>query len=373
MDIVIQALTPIWTGGVGGKADRLHESGIIGSLRWWYEAVVRGVGGYACANSCELHTHQKAEHQANLCPVCYLFGCGGWKRRFRLVVSAEENVPFQLATLNTKDQGKNDEKGNRWWLNKIFSESAGENLPLGKVRLSFTHIRDDNVRGQIEALISVIAHIGAIGAKTQYGFGQFDFEDKENKLSLDESIRRIREFAKGNRFLHPQNQKDLYSLEKFWFYELLLTPQNPLVNKFLNENDLDGNPLPKGYLPFSFDIRYKLPKSSNKGLRQAYYNNTIKQGSTESKAKQQTQKIFGTSISENDRRGSRVFVSHLFKKNSADEKNYLLDVWVLRAWGFTDEEVGRDVGTELKEIFSLPNLPSMKTGKGIVGGMPHDL
>ncbi|HHF52316.1 MAG TPA: type III-B CRISPR module RAMP protein Cmr1, partial [Candidatus Aminicenantes bacterium] len=38
----IKTLTPIWTGGVGGRCDRLHETGIIGSLRWWYEAIVRG-------------------------------------------------------------------------------------------------------------------------------------------------------------------------------------------------------------------------------------------------------------------------------------------------------------------------------------------
>jgi len=36
----------------------------------------------------------------------------------------------------------------------------------------------NNERKQIEALISVMTHIGAIGAKTQYGFGQFDWEIK---------------------------------------------------------------------------------------------------------------------------------------------------------------------------------------------------
>ena len=44
----LTTLTPLWTGGVSGRCDRLHETGIIGSLRWWYEAVVRGLGGEAC-------------------------------------------------------------------------------------------------------------------------------------------------------------------------------------------------------------------------------------------------------------------------------------------------------------------------------------
>lgn len=45
MEIKIKTLTPIWTGGFEpGKMDRIHETGIIGSLRWWYEAIVRGLG-----------------------------------------------------------------------------------------------------------------------------------------------------------------------------------------------------------------------------------------------------------------------------------------------------------------------------------------
>jgi CRISPR-associated protein Cmr1 len=34
MDVQITTLTPLWTGGVDGTTDRLHESGLLGSLRW---------------------------------------------------------------------------------------------------------------------------------------------------------------------------------------------------------------------------------------------------------------------------------------------------------------------------------------------------
>ncbi|MCK4615147.1 MAG: type III-B CRISPR module RAMP protein Cmr1 [Thermoplasmata archaeon] len=47
MKVKIRTLTPIWTGGVEGKCERLHETGIIGCLHWWYEAIVRGLDGYA--------------------------------------------------------------------------------------------------------------------------------------------------------------------------------------------------------------------------------------------------------------------------------------------------------------------------------------
>ncbi|WP_343426310.1 type III-B CRISPR module RAMP protein Cmr1 [Candidatus Amarolinea dominans] len=45
LNITIRTLTPLWTGGVDATSDRLHATGIIGSLRWWYEAIIRGLRG----------------------------------------------------------------------------------------------------------------------------------------------------------------------------------------------------------------------------------------------------------------------------------------------------------------------------------------
>ncbi|WP_348531079.1 type III-B CRISPR module RAMP protein Cmr1, partial [Methanothrix sp.] len=36
LEIRLKTLTPLWTGGVDQTCDRLHETGLIGSLRWWY-------------------------------------------------------------------------------------------------------------------------------------------------------------------------------------------------------------------------------------------------------------------------------------------------------------------------------------------------
>lgn len=46
--IRIKPLTPLWTGNEKRESKVLRETGILGSLRWWYEAVVRGLGGKAC-------------------------------------------------------------------------------------------------------------------------------------------------------------------------------------------------------------------------------------------------------------------------------------------------------------------------------------
>lgn len=46
--VKIKPLTPLWTGDAERKSGTLRETGIIGSLRWWYEALIRGLGGTAC-------------------------------------------------------------------------------------------------------------------------------------------------------------------------------------------------------------------------------------------------------------------------------------------------------------------------------------
>jgi len=357
-EIKINALTPIWTGDADRKNSILRETGIIGSLRWWYEAVVRGLGGYACdptsEKRCELSGKEKTQEErlAKLCPACYLFGCGGWKRRFRLEVQSSTSVPFQLATLDRKD------KFNHWWLSQIFEDSIGTKLPFGNISLSFKQGNED-VINQVNALLSIMAHIGAIGAKNQYGFGQFNWDDKKD---LEASINTIHKFLSDNNYKsHSEdysNEDKWFSLANFWYYELSVPSDNGMTNKFKKANLIDNGKIPTGYLPVSFDIRYKMPSSGNgTGLRDAYYL-FCRQSMSKEDAKQKTRSIFGTL--ENDRLGSRVFVSHLFRRRNTDND------YRLKVWGFTDDSVGQVVGDELKNIFRLDQVLSMITGKEIL-------
>ena len=41
LQVKIRTLTPLWTGGVDATMDRIHETGILGSLRWWYEVIIK--------------------------------------------------------------------------------------------------------------------------------------------------------------------------------------------------------------------------------------------------------------------------------------------------------------------------------------------
>jgi len=134
----LRTLTQIWTGGVEGKTDKLHLTGIKGSLRWWYEVLIRGLGYYACDptddspqfpqfKKCEvkLTKEEKQQIESNprslqgivklkICPACYLFGCGGWSGKIILRITEpdstilkeslfEGKIPFDLHFIEKKE------------------------------------------------------------------------------------------------------------------------------------------------------------------------------------------------------------------------------------------------------------------------------
>uniref|UniRef100_A0A7C3UQZ9 Type III-B CRISPR module RAMP protein Cmr1 n=1 Tax=candidate division WOR-3 bacterium TaxID=2052148 RepID=A0A7C3UQZ9_UNCW3 len=75
----------VWTGDANRKCPYLRETGILGSIRWWFEAVVRGYGGYACDPRSKDACNDAKDH----CAVCELFGCTNWSAKFRF--SVEKN------------------------------------------------------------------------------------------------------------------------------------------------------------------------------------------------------------------------------------------------------------------------------------------
>jgi len=131
----LRALTDLWTGDLNGKSDRLITTGLLGSIRWWLEVLVRGLDGNACDP-----TDTKCEDR-NHCVVCELFGCTGWARKFRFEVLDENS--------GTKtDQIKQ---------NQIFS-------------LCFTPLRPIRVEEWtlLDATLRLIVEYGAIGGKTVF-------------------------------------------------------------------------------------------------------------------------------------------------------------------------------------------------------------
>lgn len=136
---VCKALTPLWTGDAQGKPDRLVTTGVLGSIRWWFEVLVRGLGGSACDPS---NPHARCpDRQGRRCVVCELFGCTSWARKFR----------FDVLGPNGKPQRDQIKKGNTFQL--VFT-------PLRPVQ------RED--WALLDATMRLIADYGAIGGKTVF-------------------------------------------------------------------------------------------------------------------------------------------------------------------------------------------------------------
>ncbi len=146
----LKALTDIWTGDANGKPGRLIATGLLGSIRWWLEVLVRGLGGSACDPShhkdnkpgpCPADAIKDPLKPGHHCVVCELFGCTGWARKFRFEVLDENDQPKQSQI------------------------RRGETF-----KLRFTEVRP--IR-QVEwflldLALRLIAEYGAIGGKTVY-------------------------------------------------------------------------------------------------------------------------------------------------------------------------------------------------------------
>jgi len=105
----IEALTDIWTGDADRRGDRLVTTGLLGSIRWWFEVLVRGLGGSACdptleGNRCPDH-RKKPTEPGHHCVVCELFGCTGWARKFRLEV-LDQNCKAKVLQIKKGDTFK---------------------------------------------------------------------------------------------------------------------------------------------------------------------------------------------------------------------------------------------------------------------------
>jgi len=165
MEVRIQTLTPLWTGGVqAGKVDRIHETGIIGSMRWWYEVIVRGLGGDACDPSRADCAFDEEKDHEGLCNVCRVFGATGWKRRFRLVIRDTDLHPDERVK---NVQIWNSRHTSKWY----FPAKLNDKPRSGKLTIQIQSLATDFRPEVVAGLVQFIADWSGIGARVQMGFG----------------------------------------------------------------------------------------------------------------------------------------------------------------------------------------------------------
>jgi len=166
IEIDCQPITPIWTGDADQKGAQLREAGLIGSLRWWYEAILRGVGFYACdptsTGSC---VYEESSNFASTCLACQLFGCTGYSRRFRVEIDSGGNSG-ELREVKLANPGNANHRG--WWIpQEITKPFRLKIVPLFAVGF------DSVVFG---FTLRLIERFGALGAKTSHGQGVVRFD-----------------------------------------------------------------------------------------------------------------------------------------------------------------------------------------------------
>ena len=142
----LSAETDLWTGDADRKGGHLITTGLLGSIRWWFEVLVRALNGHACdptRTQCEGRNH---------CVICELFGCTGWARKFRFEVL--------------------DEKG---------STQADQIEKEHNFSLRFTPLRPIHIEewSLLDATLHLIAEYGAIGGRTV--FKPSDESSRENE------------------------------------------------------------------------------------------------------------------------------------------------------------------------------------------------
>jgi len=191
LEIRLGTLTPLWTGGVeAGKVDRIHETGILGSLRWWYEAIVRGLGGQACDPStgkCRFDEEAYEKSQANddrqrlrdagLCDVCQVFGATGWRRRFRLTIVDNTTPDSSVGSKAKANRSYTDSKGTTHTPTWYFPNNPRDKPRSGNLILQIQSLAPSFHAEVIAGLVQFIADWAALGARAQMGFGLVELED----------------------------------------------------------------------------------------------------------------------------------------------------------------------------------------------------
>lgn len=239
MEIKIKNLTPLWTGGVEGDCKKIKETGIVGSLRWWYEGIVRGLGGYVCdptsGKKCELKQERfkkaikenKSLRDAldeQICPACQVFGCGGWKKKFII----------EIGGLTASD----------------FISGRGPNSGLKKNRkfsLKFTLIspfrREE--KWLLKKTFEVIENYGAIGGRatwkpngrwgTPYGLIEIEDYGEMKSWDLETNKEIVKKWLEENkRTINKENEKDWLNFRFYWILKddyLTRNEMNKIVNR----------------------------------------------------------------------------------------------------------------------------------------------
>ncbi|MDI6736743.1 MAG: type III-B CRISPR module RAMP protein Cmr1 [bacterium] len=271
MKIKIKTLTPIWTGGVD-RNDKLRLTGIKGSIRWWYEVLIRGLDYYACDpiadDNCKLDP-KKIDRNLSLlpqiksmiCPVCYLFGCTGWSGKFNLRIKEcrndnvveiirgqiKANNHFVLEFIQRKKIEQAEEILLKMTLKLIIDYGAiGGKTALKPSEKDFKNLV--NYGGGRHLDYGIIDRLKDANGEDLSGIPSDKIYDGEKKTALDDYLSDFDKSANKNNPEWPD-------LKYFWFVDgahIKRDEHNAIVNRDDKGSYQNPNELQKflgGYIP----------------------------------------------------------------------------------------------------------------------------
>lgn len=201
--------TPLWTGNINSPNTEMFikESGLVGSLRWWTEAVLRSLGYFVCdptGSGNEDRCPQTVGNETYYCAGCHIFGATGWRRRFRIEASAED-ITSKPQWIQVKPQGRT----HGWRLySGISNDFYLKVIPL--------HSEFDPIL--LEVPLALAITWGGIGAKTRLGYGVFEF--KQEPVGLLDIVDRLIAYFESRSLRTSQNQADHPNLKDMFFSKI---------------------------------------------------------------------------------------------------------------------------------------------------------
>lgn len=323
--IQLKLITPIWTGNIDSRTDFIQSTGIIGSLRWWMETILRGMGYYVCDPVSDDRCPKKINNDLTYCSACLILGATGKRRLFRIEINDKDvRKVFEGGTINIKPSARN-----RGWF-------LGSGL-TGKVELRIIPL---DRRAEISLFLLpllIAAKWAAIGARTQHGYGIVElsnasglkieaFKKSLNKIIEGESLRSETDKDKNN-----SSNTELPNLKDMFFAKVQFKVNSEDwwaevdgIKQVLNHNDMrlkeKNSRILKawynsGSVPIAPAIKNWLRFQDGKQLWRTQNNNT--NFSIE-------KWLFGTTG--NDKSTSKINISCAYRINDS--------LWEFRIWGW---------------------------------------
>ncbi|MCF2138075.1 MAG: type III-B CRISPR module RAMP protein Cmr1 [Candidatus Thorarchaeota archaeon] len=225
-ELSIHAVTPIWTGGIQSQSQKsgknlLRQTGLIGSLRWWFEALLRGLD----IETCHHHERHIVDSKAGIdpeeltCQSCAIFGTTGLQRQFRLHLDVTDYDP-PWRSLQICPNGHS----HGWYFPKGY---------IGKLNLAISGFQQSVI--PVVALLYFLERFGSLGARTTLGCGQFDIDSHANfspELFWPLLLQWIETSRQNSVFSEPDEDYDnLPNIQNLTFFKYEFTIPSEITGK----------------------------------------------------------------------------------------------------------------------------------------------